>query len=164
MLYYKDLKNLMQFKVPQNVQREDQIVGPLTLKQLIICGIGFGVDYAIYTSLAKDYIWVTWILPVALVAIITVAFAFIRPLNLSFAKFILRWFEFMLIPRKRFWIQGSAESYPSLMQMDNAASKDKKKKEDKETEAIDKHKKLEEITKLLNTQEPPRNLPPSNKL
>lgn len=30
----------MQYKIPQNVQIEDKIVGPLTLKQLIICGVG----------------------------------------------------------------------------------------------------------------------------
>lgn len=29
----------MQYKIPQNVQIEDKIVGPLTMKQLIICGI-----------------------------------------------------------------------------------------------------------------------------
>lgn len=29
----------MQYKIPQNVQLEDKIVGPLTLKQLIIVGI-----------------------------------------------------------------------------------------------------------------------------
>ena len=153
----------MQFKVPQNVQREDKIVGPLTLKQLIICGIGFGIDYALYSSLAAKYIWVTWILPVAIVAIITIAFAFIRPVNLSFAKFLLRWLEFLLIPRKRFWIQSSAESYPSLLQTEKAAAQDEKKEEAKESQALNKHKKLEEITRILNTQQKPKDLPPPDK-
>jgi len=154
----------MQFKVPQNVQREDKIVGPLTLKQLIVCGIGFAVDYAIYTTLAKEYIWVTWILPVLIVAIITVAFAFVRPLDLSFSKYIIRWLEFMLIPRQRFWIQGSAESYPSALQAEQSSTKEEKKKEAKAIEALDKHKKLEEITKILNRQKNPENLPKSDKL
>lgn len=156
----------MQFKVPQNVQREDKIVGPLTLKQLIICGVGFAVAYAIYSSLNRYYIWVTWILPVGIVAIITVTFAFVRPLDLSFTKFILRWLEFTINPRKRYWIQGSAEAYAPSYSAAAAAAKIKadKKAETKAMEKLDKHKKLEEITKILNTTQRPVNLPPSDKI
>lgn len=155
----------MQFKVPQNVQREDKIVGPLTLKQLIICGIGFAVAYAIYTSLSKQYIWVTWILPVGLVAIITVAFAFARPLDLSFTRFIMRWIEFTILPRKRFWILNAAESYPSSTSASMPAkTATEKKAEAKALSVLDKHKKLEEITKILNSQQKPKDLPPSDKI
>jgi hypothetical protein len=155
----------MQFKVPQNVQREDKIVGPLTLKQLIICGIGFAVDYAIYNSLSKQYIWVTWVLPVGIVAIVTIAFAFARPLDLSFSKFILRWIEFTILPRKRFWILSAAESYPpSTGTVTPVKTATEKKAEAKALSALDKHKKLEEITKILNTQQKPKDLPPSDKI
>lgn len=156
----------MQFKVPQNVQREDKIVGPLTLKQLIICGIGFAVAYAIYNTLNRDYIWVTWFLPVGIVAIITLAFAFLRPLDLSFTRFILRWIEFTFLPRKRFWIQGTAETYAPAYSAASAAAKIRadKKAETKAMEKLDKHKKLEEITKILNTTQKPTNLPPSDKI
>jgi hypothetical protein len=143
----------MQFKVPQNVQREDKIVGPLTLKQLIICGAGFGVDYAIYTSLAKTYIWVTWILPVAIVALVTVLFAFVRPLDLSFTKFIIRWMEFSVLPRKRLWIQGGGETYAPTFPPSSQTSKIEKKAEAKAEQLVDKHKKIEELTKILNTQQ-----------
>lgn len=144
----------MQFKVPQNVQREDKIVGPLTLKQLIICGIGFGVAYGIYVTLAKDYIWVTWILPVGIVAIITMAFAFARPLDLSFSKFIICWVQFTIQPRKRFWILGSGDFYPLPMSAALSASKIEKKAEKKAEAMLDKRKKLEEITKILNAHSP----------
>ena len=156
----------MQFKVPQNVQREDKIVGPLTLKQLIICAIGFAIAYAIYTSLSKTFIWVTWFLPVGIVAIITIAFAFLRPLDLSFTRFIMRWIEFNFLPRKRFWIQGSAEAFvPSYSASSEAAKiRADKKTEAKAMEKLDKHKKLEEITKILNSTQRPTNLPPSDKI
>lgn len=143
----------MQFKVPQNVQREDKIVGPLTLKQLIICGIGFAIDYAIYTSLAKNYIWITWILPVAIVAIITIAFAFIRPLELSFTKFLFRWIEFTILPRQRFWIQGAGDAWPPTFASEQKATKIEKKAEAKAEQVLDKHKKLEELSKILNSQQ-----------
>ena len=57
---------IMQFKVPQDVQRADRIVGPLTLRQLIICGIGFTISYGIYTVLGRDYELITAIIPVAM--------------------------------------------------------------------------------------------------
>lgn len=141
----------MQFKVPQDVQREDRIVGPLTLKQLIICAIGGVIDYAVYVSLGKAYIWVTWLPPVAIIALVTVAFAFIRPLDLSFTKWVLCWIEFAMIPRQRMWIQSAAEVVvPQTKPV--GQSKIEKKAEAKAEAAIDKHKKLEEISKMLDTQ------------
>lgn len=144
----------MQFKVPQNVQREDRIVGPLTLKQLIICGVGGIIAYAIYVSLAKTYIWVTWLPPVALVAVITVAFAFVKPLDLSFARWLLCWIEFLIVPRQRMWIQSAGEVHiPQLAPAKK--TKFEKKAEAKAESVIDKHKKLEELTKMLDSQKHP---------
>jgi len=141
----------MQFKVPQDVQREDRIVGPLTLKQLIICGIGGMISYAIYVSLAKTYIWLTWLPPVTFVVLVTLAFAFVRPLDLSFARWILLWIEFSLIPKKRVWIKSSAEFYPpqTSAKTKNAAEKAVEKKLNSMEE---KQKKLEELTAFLESQ------------
>ncbi len=144
----------MQFKVPQNVQRADQIVGPLTLRQLIICGIGGIIAYGIYVSLGKDYIWITWLPPVAILAIITIAFAFVRPLDLNFEKWILLWVEFFFIPRKRTWIQASAELLPPLQTAEKPKTNAQVKAEQKADQIEDKHKKLEELTKILNTKPP----------
>lgn len=137
----------MQFKVPQNVQREDRIVGPLTLKQLIICGVGAITAYAIYVSLAKTYIWITWGPPIAIVTIITIAFAFIRPLDLSFGKWILRWAEFSLLPKKRHWIKASGEIEPTII---NTKTKDNKKNNTKDeldpiTQGLQKMDKLKKF-------------------
>jgi len=155
----------MQFKVPQNVQREDRIVGPLTLKQLIICGIGFAVDYAIYTSLSKYYIWVTWILPVGIVAIITMAFAFAKPLGLKLHQIHYALDRIHHTSAQRFWILNAAEAYP----VSTGTTTVKKtitetKAEAKALNVLDKRKKLEEITKILNTQQKPQNLPQSDKI
>lgn len=143
----------MQFKIPQNVQREDHIVGPLTLKQLIICGIGGGLAYAIYVSLGKDYAWITWLPPVAIIAIITIAFAFIRPLDMSFLQWILRWIQHIIIPRERFWIQSCGEVMPVLITPSTQKNKVQTKAEAKAEEVLDKHKKLQELSKMLDQHE-----------
>ncbi|HLG25523.1 MAG TPA: PrgI family protein [Candidatus Gracilibacteria bacterium] len=147
----------MQFKVPQNVQREDRIVGPLTLKQLIICGVGGGVAYAIYVSLGKAYLWITWLPPVAIVTIITVAFAFIKPLDLSFAKWLSCWIEFALLPRKRFWIKASGEVIAPMMAATTGKTKIEKQAEAKADALSEKQKKLDELTKFLESQKKTKN-------
>ena len=40
-------------KIPQNVYVEDRIIGPITLRHLIICGLGGGISYALYSTAAK---------------------------------------------------------------------------------------------------------------
>lgn len=143
----------MQFKVPQNVQRADQIVGPLTLRQLIICGVGGMIAYGLYVSLAKYYIWITWVPPVGIVALITLAFAFIRPIDLNFERWILLWIEFFILPRKRTWIQASAEVLPSLTTTEEKPQTKAEEQAVAKAESIeDKHKKIAELTKILNTQ------------
>lgn len=142
---------MLQFKVPQDVQREDRIVGPLTLKQLIICGAGGIVAYAIYIALAKTYIWITWLPPVAVVTVITLAFAFVRPLDLSFTKWILLWVEFSLVPRNRVWIKSSAEFSPSAAPP-KKLNKTQSEIERKAENINDKQKKFEELTKFLESQ------------
>lgn len=141
----------MQFKVPQNVQREDKIVGPLTLRQLIICGVGGGIAYAIYVSLGKQYEWITWLPPVAFIAMITILFAFIRPLDMTFARFILVYLEFLLLPQKRYWIQSSAEVIMSMYTPVKTKTAEEKKAEAKADQLTNKAKKLQEITKILDT-------------
>lgn len=140
----------MQFKVPTNVQREDKIVGPLTLKQLIILGVGGGISYAIYVSLAQNFIWITWLPPVAIIGLSTLAIAFIRPLNLSFIKWLLLWLETLLMPRQRFWIQSSADPIPTYMPKVKPTSKTEKKAKKKALTLEEKQRKIEEITKILD--------------
>lgn len=141
----------MQFKVPQNVQREDKIVGPLTLKQLIICGIGGGLAYAVYVSFGKEFTWITWLPPVAMIGTLTILFAFIRPLDLSFAKFLFLYLELLLLPQKRMWIQASSEilvtPYAGVKQKTLA----QKQAEEKSEQLIDRAAKLRELSKILNT-------------
>lgn len=137
----------MQFKVPQNVQREDTIVGPLTLRQLIICAIGFTIAYGIYVALANLYLWLTWLPPVAIVVLITLAFAFLRPLDLSFTRYVLLFIEFSLLPKKRIWIKSSGEVIKPTV-----TRKEEKKKGEEQGAIVDKQKKLKDLEKFLESQ------------
>ena len=137
----------MQFKVPQDVQREDRIVGPLTLRQLVICGIGFTIAYAIYTVIGRDYQTITALIPVVILGLITVTFAFIKPLNLVFEKYILYWIESLILPKKRYWLKGMGD--PSRMQYIPRATT-KAQTIGKTVEKDKKAKSISELTQILD--------------
>lgn len=145
MLKYEDkiqIKSNMQFKVPQDVQREDTIIGPITLKQLGILGIGGGLAYAIYVSLAQAYFWEIWLPPVAIVGGLTLAIAFLRIHDLSFGFYLMYLIEYNLLPKKRFWIQGTGTPFISPFETI--------KKKDETVEADQSNKPKKNIHELVN--------------
>lgn len=135
----------MQFKVPQDVQRADTIIGPITMTQLIILGAGGGTCYAIYVSLAKTYFMEIWLPPVAVIGALTLAFAFLKIHELPFHVFLMDLLEFYLLPRKRVWIQGTAK--PLMIPTE------KKKVEIKKTEdtSVKEKKSIQELTSILDS-------------
>lgn len=138
----------MQFKVPQDVQRADTIVGPLTMKQLIVVAIGGGFAYISYTTLAKIYTWEIWLPPTALIVILTIGFTFAKVHSLTLFQYCICMMQYLFIPRKRIWIQGAAEVQKPL-------SSEEKKKEEKREEA--KEKSLKDIADLVKIVDKKRN-------
>lgn len=144
----------MQFKIPQNVQIEDKIVGPLTFKQLITMGLGGGAAYLLYINLAKAYFWEAWLPPVALVSLVTLAFTFVRPLGVSFMHYVFLLIEFWFKPRQRSWVKGAGDIYVSVFT--NLQTKPSKvaKRADKK-HARDQHRlnDLDELTSILDSKD-----------
>ena len=135
----------MQFKVPQDVQREDTIIGPLTIKQLLILGVGGGIAYTIYVSLSKNNFIEIWLPPVAIISGITLAFAFLKIHGLAFYIFLMCFLEYHILPRNRFWIQ--ATGYPFIPPFEEK----KKASVVKKNDSLKKRKTLTELTKVLDT-------------
>ncbi len=93
-------------KIPQNVYIEDRIVGPLTLKQLIISTIGCGFSYALFAVLSKA-MGGTPPLPVTILVWIpgalSILFAFVRINDLSMLHLLLLLVEKANKPATRIW-------------------------------------------------------------
>jgi len=139
----------MQFKVPQDVQRADTIIGPLTWKQLIILAAGGGVCYAIYVGLAKTYLIETWLPPIIIIGGLTAALAFLKIHDLTFEKFLLCFLEYHILPRKRIWKKGQAEPFVSFIQR---KAEDEKLKKAQAVKIDQKSQKsIKEISKILDT-------------
>lgn len=141
----------MRYKVPQDVQREDQILWFITLRQLIMLLIGFGISYMIFSNMKDKYeldtvahilIW----FPAAIAA----AFAFLKIKGIPLAQFILLIVEhlFFRFP-KRYWIQQGGEPFVSLTT--RISSLTKKKEEVGETKVFSKQK-ARELAKFLDGQ------------
>ena len=135
----------MQFKVPQDVQREDTIIGPITLKQLIILGIGGGITYAIYTTLSALYFMEIWLPPIIVTSGLTAAFAFLKINNLPFHLYLLTLVEYVILPKKRIWTKGGGD--PFISPFSRVVTKKKKTP----IEKVKKMRDLEELTGVLDT-------------
>jgi hypothetical protein len=106
----------MRFKVPQDVQREDQILWFLTLRQVVILILGFGISYTLSNSLSKQYelhqveIILCWI-PAAISATI----AFLKIHGISLFKFALLLIEQTAFRQsRRRWMKHAGEPFVSM--------------------------------------------------
>lgn len=94
----------MQYKIPQNVGIEDKIVGPLTLRQLIILAVGCGISYVLFAVMSKLYeLNILEYIIIVIPALFSVAFALIKINDTVLSKFILLFLEFSIKPKKRVW-------------------------------------------------------------
>ncbi|MFA6521773.1 MAG: PrgI family protein [Candidatus Gracilibacteria bacterium] len=141
---------MMQFKVPQDVLRPDKIVGFLTLRQLVIVGLGAGLCYSLYMILSKQYLIEIWLPPVVLVALVTGAFAFFRYHDLPFEKMILAFAEYKLNPQVRVWQKMHGDTVLSVLADVNRHEIIKTK--EKVVTELERRKKLEEVSNIVDAQ------------
>lgn len=146
----------MQYKIPQDVQIEDKIVGPLTLKQLIVLGIGGGITYAIYTILAKQYYIEVWLIPTAVPGILTLAVTFLKIGGIPFGKWCFLMVEYLFKPKKRVFVMGGADNYMVTLFADKSKKVQTKdegaSKAERDRERLSK---IGEISKALDTYSTP---------
>jgi len=89
----------MRFKVPQNIDLEDKVIGPLTLRQFIYLLIGGMADYIVYKAIPGF----TSYLLIMVFSIAAFAFAFIKIQEQDFAYFINAFFSFLVSPKIFVW-------------------------------------------------------------
>jgi hypothetical protein len=104
----------MRFKVPQDVQREDTIIGPITFKQLVIMIIGGGITYSMYLILFPIYKIFVWLPIVVILGLLTLSFAFLKVFNMNFTVFLLYLIEFLSKPKVRFFHRNNLTYKPKF--------------------------------------------------
>ncbi|NJP04016.1 PrgI family protein [Candidatus Gracilibacteria bacterium] len=141
----------MRFKVPQDVQREDQILWILTLRQVITLLVGFGVSYVLFSSLRKQYeLHQMEIIMIWIPAGISAALAFLKIKGISLGKFILLLIEQKMFraPRRK-WVPHGGEPFISLTTP--FSMKNKKKAAPINAEKDVSEKKIKKIAAILDS-------------
>lgn len=96
----------MQFRVPQFIDIEDKVIGPLTLKQFgYIVGAG-GVSFIIWTFIPSHFLAVLIIAPIAGLFI---SLAFVKYNNRPFGDFLESAFTYYIGSKIYTWKQPTPE-------------------------------------------------------
>ncbi|OGJ02825.1 hypothetical protein A3G06_00335 [Candidatus Nomurabacteria bacterium RIFCSPLOWO2_12_FULL_46_14] len=89
----------MQFKVPQFLDIEDKIFGPFTFRQFAYLAGGAGMSFTLYKLLGL----MLGILPIAIIAGLTLALTFYRPNNKPFINMLEAGFKYFLGKKLYIW-------------------------------------------------------------
>lgn len=139
----------MQYKIPQDTGTAETFLNlgiiKMSLKQMIILFVGFGIGYLLYLSLFPMFGTYIALVPAGIVGIIALAFAFVRKDNMSFARMLLLLIEMRINPMARHWIPGAA----TLSPFDQILSM----QEPQERKPVDtrQERKIERISSLVET-------------
>ncbi|MFH0905528.1 MAG: PrgI family protein [bacterium] len=94
----------MSAKIPQNVTKEDRIVGPLTLKQFLYALGGGLLIFIAYRYYALQYLYfIEFTIISFVIASFTLALAFAQINGRPFGVFLLTAFHFLNTPKTRNW-------------------------------------------------------------
>lgn len=90
----------MQFNVPQFLDIEDKIIGPLTLRQFGYLLAGGFVGFILYELIPNFTIFLLFCAPVAL---LTIALAFIKINGRPFIKIFIAFINYLIKPKLYIW-------------------------------------------------------------
>lgn len=137
----------MHYNVPQFIDIEDRIVGPLTAKQLLwLFGLGAVLFLMWFMIDSRVYFFVAAI-PVALLFL---ALAFYRPYGFSLSKFIGSMFFFFVRPKVYVWERNVDVLNEKKLYKKEMIAKIENKKMLKQKEIYDISKILNSETDILN--------------
>lgn len=95
-----------QYKIPQNLDIEDKILGPFTLKQFLYIIVGGITIYVLFNIIGIKNL--TLFLAISIpIALLVLALVFIKINERPFVDFIFYFLQFLKEPRERRWIKST---------------------------------------------------------
>lgn len=141
----------MMFSVPQFIDVEDKIAGPLTWRQLLWM-IGMGAALLFFYSIFDTALFIVIAVPTTLLFI---ALAFYRPNGIPLTAFIFQGFLFLFRPKVAVWERPVRSLGTSQRAAEEA---ERKRKEAEEAAAEEKSRKtldqekLHELARILDSR------------
>lgn len=93
----------MQFKVPQNIDMQDKIIGPLTLSQFFYLLFGGLIIYILFNKLALNGLGFIFIVLAVPIGFFSFAMAFFKVQDRPFPSFFMAFIKYFQLPRARVW-------------------------------------------------------------
>lgn len=103
----------MQYKIPVQIENEDPILLWLSLKQLSVIMVGFGLAYMIFTSLQARTGAEVAMIPSGIIGILAVLIAVFKQYEMTFIPFVLALLRKNLFSGERQW-QWAVDSYQPI--------------------------------------------------
>lgn len=103
----------MRFTIPQFIEHEAKIAGPLTFKQFAYIGVAGAAIFVLYFSMAKTN-FALFLFLAAIIALIALAMAFIKIGGRTLPVILSHLFRFSITPKKYIWQkkeQGQVEVF-----------------------------------------------------
>lgn len=134
----------MQFKVPQNIEMEDKIIGPLTMKQFVYLLVGGMITYATI----KTYNTTLIVFVGVPVALISLCLTFIKIQDQPFSKFLYSLALYLVKPRQRMW----QKNWPPVEHTKSVVQKNKIVHKNNEAPKPVESSQLEKLSYILDTK------------
>jgi len=95
----------MRFTIPQFIEHEAKIIGPLTFKQFIFVGIAGAICFVLYFTVS----FTIFLLSSIVLGGIALAFAFLKINNMPLPGFIANFLKYNLSPKMYLWEKKGIE-------------------------------------------------------
>lgn len=103
----------MQYKIPVQIENEDPIIFGLSLRQITIIMIWWGLWYSITKSLSESVEPIIAWIPAVIILTLSVFIAVFKYYEMSFLKFVFAFIRYKVNISERKWIQ-SIDSFWAL--------------------------------------------------
>lgn len=137
----------MAAKIPQDVTREDRLIGPLTLKQFLYLLFGGAIIFISYQYYTNLYLYFIEFVVISFIAgSLALALAFAKINGRPFITFVVNLIGYIFSPKQLAW--DKADTSVMRVQMPvKVKSKDDKPKDEKKTSSS----QLELLAQVLDT-------------
>lgn len=138
----------MAIKIPQNIDKEDKLVGPLTLKQFLYILGASALIFAIYQYYIDGYLYFSeFIIISSLIAALAVSLAFLKINGRPFITFLSHAITYVFAPKIRLWATSNKTDFAKLKITDLKAKAQVESNQNLNKE----HGKVEKLARILDT-------------
>lgn len=110
----------MEAKVPQRIDMEDRLVGPLTMQQFLYLLFGGLIIYLVNNWTAGSVLRPLILYPIVLlVGPISLALAFVKVQDRPFIYFLASLFKYLTRPKRRVWQRGQAPNLVKFVEKED---------------------------------------------